>query len=1024
MFQPELVGARRQGFDAYTSQNDVSFMFFLRRLFFLFNGLRPLHPVSWVPVVSLFLVFVIFDRPAFCAKIAWWQYPQREQIEIAFPAGTPAPEVRRIDPLTVRILATQEAWGPPRELILPAFTGANLLQAAVTDGPALLIQLQSEAFGFVTQHDKASGRLTINFFPDPLGKRWVFAPPAPKDPTAPRADQAQASSALPLSPPQPQEIPAPPNLRTDADDLAEQAPLTAPSLPEPVLPEPVLADAQDAAATPGPSPTSGEIRRPLRSPPIHSEQTALPAPAANVFRARIERVGPEEAKPVQIISEEAQPQEALPPVIPIPETPRTEPLKSEAQAQPPQAAPTEPPLEIKPENDGQPTAEPTNDRPGDLPHAQGEAEKVDPHAEHRRQLTSARDALMNAKFEEAVRILRSLTVQAHLPEDLREEIFYDLADALFSKHLDDLSGNFAAVADAYEQALHMYPRSVRAATALRNLGVAHLRVNNLLEAKAYFNVLRHEHPHDPLLPTVDYYLGDYFLERGDYAQAADYFQTVVEKYPEHSIVQQSSVGLARALHSLGFDERAYQVLNFLEKRWPRYYIDDPSLLELAGIIALREGNLETAKQRLLTYYNLVPDTPEAHMLLARLGDIYLLTGKPDAARHVFEKTAQMYPDEEGGLIAQMRLVEGGIHDDPSLDDFITATRAAEVYKRIIEKHPQSPLAAVATIKLAIWQVWNNRLEDSLATARGFLIERPQHSLAPKALEVGLEAFSRLVNRNLPDGRYAEIINEWNLNEFLHPLKPGLDVEVKLGLAMAFWKTGDHERALQLARPQLQGTVPRQAQGIALNLVLGILLEQQQWQQIADLEPMRKELEPSPDLLREFDYSLALALENLGRAQEARPYWLALAEDLRLGDAQRGFALYFLARSAMRDEELEKVYLYAQEALSLLLLENKDSVKIRDCIAWLTQVTERTGRLQEALAWALEFDQLINENDPDWAMSRYRLAQLYQRLQDHEQWRIILLDLQQRDPQGLYGRLARSALQGRELEGRAAQFEQQ
>jgi TolA-binding protein len=555
-------------------------------------------------------------------------------------------------------------------------------------------------------------------------------------------------------------------------------------------------------------------------------------------------------------------------------------------------------------------------------------------------------------------------------------------------------------------------------------------VNNLLEAKAYFNILRREHPHDPLLPTVDYYLGDYFLERGDYDQAADYFQAVVEKYPEHSIAQQASVGLARALHALGFNEQAYQVMDFLAKRWPRYYIDDPSLLELAGIIALREGNLEKAKQRLLTYYNLVPDTPNAHMLLARLGDIYLLTGKPEAARHVFEKTAQMYPDEEGGLIAQMRLVEGGIYDDLSLlDDLFTTMRAAEtmraveVYTRIIEKHPQSPLAAVATIKLAIWQVWHKRLEDSLATARGFLVERPQHNLAPKALETGLEAFSRLVNRNLPDSRYAEIINEWNLNEFLHPLEPDLDVEVKLGLAMAFWKTGGHERALELARPHLQGPVPRQAQGIALNLVLGILLEQQQWQQIADLEPMRKELALSADRLREFDYSLALALENLGRAQEARPYWLALVEDLSLGQAQRGFALYFLAASAMRDEELEKVYIYAQEALSLLLLEYKDSAKIRDCLAWLTQVTERTGRLQEALAWALEFDQLINENDPDWAMSRYRLAQLYQRLQDHEQWRRILLDLQQRDPQGLYGRLARSALQGRELEERAVQFEQ-
>lgn len=984
-------------------------MSFSRRLFFPFQCSRPLWIVLWATVAFLFLALVLAGRPAFCAKIAWWQHPQREQVEIVFPPGVPAPDVRRIDPLTVRVLADREAWGPPRELTLPAFTGANLLQEAVAEGQALLIRLQSKAFGFVTQYDEAARRLTIDFFPDPLGGRWMFDPPAPKQPSAPRTGQeVPGGQPTPASSPRLQESPASPaSPGTNGEAPTGQIPLAAPRPPESVQ--------TDAA----PIPDAGQIRRPIRS---SAEQPApqAPVPAASALRTRIERVGPEEARPVQIL-----PTEPPSPGITVPEAQKTgpEPLASEAEEKLPLEAPVEPSREIKAKVDGQSPAKPAEEKFEESASAVSEPEKIDPHLEYRRQLTSARGAMMNAEFEEAVRILRSLAVQADLPEDLREEVFYDLGDALFSLHLDDLPGNFAEVAGAYEQAMHLNPKSRRAATALRNLGVVHLRVNNLPEARAYFNVLQREHPHDPLVPTADYYLGEYFLERGDYAQAADFFQTVVEKYPEHSIAQQSSVGLARALYALGFDERAYQIMDFLEKRWPRYYIDNPSLLELAGIIALRVNSLETAKQRLLTYYNLVPNTPDAHMLLARLGDIYLLTGKPDAARHVFEKTARMYPDEEGGLIAQMRLVEGGIHDDPSLDDVFATMRAAQVYTHIIEKHPQSPLAAVATIKLAIWQVWNKRWEDSLATVRAFLAERPHHSLAPKALEVGLEAFSQLVDRNLQDGRHAEIINEWNLNEFLHPLEPDLDVQTKLGLAMAYWKTGDHEQAIRLARPHLKGITPREAQGIALDLVLGILLEQQQWEQIIALEPMRKELELSPDRLRELDYSLALALENLGRAQEARPYWLALAEDLRLGDAQRGFALYFLARAAMRDEELEKVYLYAQEALSLLLLENKDSAKIRDCITWLTQVTERTGRMQEALAWALELDQLIDENDPDWAMSRYRMAQLYQRMQDQTQWRRILVDLQQKDPQGLYGRLAASALQGRELEESVVRFGQ-
>ncbi|TVQ95793.1 MAG: hypothetical protein EA399_17100 [Desulfovibrionales bacterium] len=643
----------------------------------------------------------------------------------------------------------------------------------------------------------------------------------------------------------------------------------------------------------------------------------------------------------------------------------------------------------------------------------------DPDARYSTLLAAARAAMMNGEFDVAVEALGTLANIRDLSDPVREEVLYDLGDALFGLHQDELADNFSTVAQAYERAMHFNPASRRTALALRNLGVLHLRVNNLPEARAYFNVLRRDFPHDPLVPTTEYYLGQYFLDRGDFNQAADHFQTVVQNHPEHSIVQQSSVGLATALNALGFDEQASQIMDFLERRWPRYYIDEPELLELAGIIALRVNALEAAKQRLMTFYNLVPDTPEAHMLLARIGDIYLLTGRPEAARRVFEKTAQMFPEQEGGLIAKMRLVEGGIHDEPSLEDMFTTRRAAEVYSEIISKHPDSPLAAVATIKLAIWQVWNKRLEDSLMVLTEFLQTHPGHSLVPKALEVGIEAFTQLVARNAADGRYPEILEQWRNNPFLHDLLDDMPPATQLGLAMAYWREGDLEQAITLARPYLREDTPKSLQVAAVDLILGIYLEQQEWERIVDLAPLRTDL-PTPQR-RELSYSVALALENLERSEEARPLWRGLAEDLELSEAQRGYALYFLARSAMQEEQFERVYRYAQEALSLLLLEQEDPGKIRDAITWLTQVTERTGRLQEALAWALELDQLIDRADPDWSMSRYRLAQLHQRVHNHAEWQTVLEDLKSEDPRGLYGRLAASALQSRELEDSAGRF---
>ena len=1002
-------------------------------------------------ICAALLFLLVFTNRARCAQIAWWQYPQREQVEIVFARDIPVPDVRRVDPTTVRILASKTAWGPPEELTLPAFTGADLLQALVPEGDGLLIRLQSKAFGFVSQYGASARRLTVDFVPDPLGGRWLFEPPARQPRTAGQAASPTPAPRPETSPSEAEESARQPAARTQIEPVpaAEHRPAQNEAADEEALRDGAGEDVQSM------------VRAPLQAPVL---QPASPVPSPQpsppgALRSRIQHVGPEEAQPISLTaaaSDQARPEasgleeqepvtpakppQALTDPAPAPQESGTPIQRREITRVQPQAQKSEPEAEAETRPDAEaeaqdnpaagnvttaqevvedPDAEPqTSEVPADI-----EQRPADPEENYRKRLATARAAVMNGEYEGAVLALRALASMRDLSPALREDVLYDLADALFSLHMDDLAENFGEVAGAYEQAMNINPKSPRAALSLRNLGLVHLKANNLPEAKAYFNVLRREFPQDPLVPSADYYLGDYFLERGDYVQAADHFQKVVEQYPEHSIAQQSAVGLARSLYALGFDDRAFQIMDYLEKRWPRYYVDDPSLLELAGIIALRANSLESAKQRLLTYYNLVPDSQDAHMLLARLGDVYLLTGKPDAAKHVFEKTARAYPDDEGGLIAQMRLVEGGIHDDPSLEDMFINLRAAQVYTHIIEKHPESPLAAVAKVKLAIWQVWNKRLEDSLTTVRDFLGNRPHHTLAPKANEVGMEAFSQLVDRNLQDARYEEIIEQWNANPYLHPLEQDFSDQAKLGLAMAFWKTGDHARAIQIARPRLQDLTPEQAQGFALDLVLGIYLELQQWEQIVQLETLRRELTLSPDRLRELDYALALALENLGRGDEARPYWLELADDIQLAEAQRGFALYYLARGAMQDEDLEKVYLYAQEALSLLLLERKDSAKIRDCISWLTQVTERTGRLQEALAWALEFDQLIAESDPDWAMSRYRLAQLYQRVSDHEQWRRVLEDLQQKDPRGLYGRLAGSALQGRELEDSAVRFGQ-
>ncbi|WP_158269727.1 tetratricopeptide repeat protein [Desulfonatronum sp. SC1] len=1006
-------------------------------------------------------VLVFGGGPALALEMSLRQYPQREQVELRLPVDisttSTVPLVRRVEGQVVRLDLPGVSQSELADLDLPSPAGARLLTAFLREPTGLLVRTSTEAFGFVSQFNPSTGLLLVDFFPDSLGNRWRETAPRQASPSAPPTLQARpgpSSERVPepsevptTSPPEPSAVaPSPPSqtrTATEPSGTPDQriVPRVEPS-PEGVTEEvrrplqerpgdEAVAPISMAALIPADSEETPQIRAPIRSvapaqvdsPDPDTAPSRIQAQAPGAIRSPISRVGPEQSVPVAPVAERSVERQAEspsePPAEPVtvpPDVARPpEPLMRQPIVRQPVAeAETEHEEDAEPASGVEAVPEPT---PFSSPSIPERAE--DPDKQHQRLLAAARAAMMNSEFDVAIDALRVLSNIPDLSDTAREEVLYNIGDALFGLHQDELADNFGPIAHAYERAMNFNPKSRRTPLALRNLGVLHLRVNNLPEAKAYFNVLKRDYPHDPVVPTTEYYLGQFFLERGDYDQAADYFQIVVQNHPEHSIAQQSSVGLSKALNALGYDEQAFQVMDFMEKRWPRYYIDEPELLELAGIIALRVNALESAKQRLLTYYNLIPDTPDADMLLARIGDIYLLSGQPDPAKRVFERAAKLFPDEEGGLIAKMRLVEGGIHDEPSLDDIFAIRRAAEVYSEIISKHPDSPLAAVATIKLAIWQIWNNRLEDSLMVVSEFLENQPNHSLVPKALEVGVEAFTQLVERNAADGRYPEILEQWRENVFLHDLLDDLSPSTQLGLAMAYWTAGEMEQAIALARPYLREDTPKELQIAALELILGIFLEQQEWARIVDLAPFREELPEAQR--RELTYSVALAMENLGRSEEARPLWRGLAEDLGLSDAQRGYSLYFLARTAMQEEDFERVYLYAQEALSLLLLDREDPGKIRDAVTWLTQVTGRTGRLQEALAWALELDQLIDRSDPDWSMSRYRLAQLYQRAQNHAEWKAVLENLKAEDPQGLYGRLAASALQGRTLEDSAGRF---
>ncbi|TIH15697.1 hypothetical protein D0S45_10605 [Marinifilum sp. JC120] len=644
-------------------------------------------------------------------------------------------------------------------------------------------------------------------------------------------------------------------------------------------------------------------------------------------------------------------------------------------------------------------------------------------------LLAAEGALDEGEIEAAIAGFTEISLIKELPQEMRLRALYGKAEALTEMHREALADNYGEIASAWMEAMNADTKSPNVPMALLNLGLLNLKVGNMPEAKAYFNLLKSQYPNDPNIPYVSYYWGEYYLGMKEYEKAADQFQYLVQMYPDSKIVRDAALGLAKALDALGYDEQAYQIIDYIDKRWPRFYIEDLRFLLMSANTQNRLGKIDAARENYWAYYNLSPEAPEADIVLARIGDIYLKTGDKSAAKEIYEKAAKDFPDKEGGLVAMMRLAEEGIYDDPSMSQMDKVfdrpynLRPQKIYTHIIDKFPDSPLAPLAQLKLGMWYYWNKKYGDCLGAVHDFLDKYPRSSLRDRASELGTRVFDKAVPELVKDENYGRVVSYWN--KYAKQNNEGKDVndETRLGVALSFWKKEQPAKALELIDRYLQGEEIPKYSAMALDMALGIYVDEQAWSKVTALVDLAKDgwkLDPKQQV--HIEYAQAMAYENLGETERSTPLWAGLASNLLLPQSSRAYAMYYMSKASMKKKELKKVFVYAQEALSMLLETGGDREKIKDCILMTIFAAESSGRYREALKWAAEYDKYIPLTDSEWASSRFRLAQLYEKAGAISEWKKLMEEVAEKKPGDLYGRLATSALATHKIEQDASKFQ--
>ncbi|WP_394699696.1 tetratricopeptide repeat protein [uncultured Pseudodesulfovibrio sp.] len=757
------------------------------------------------------------------------------------------------------------------------------------------------------------------------------------------------------------------------------------------------------AVSPPPTPVQpaeisgqGQVGGAVTPPPMVVEGAPPPAPT------------PEETAQVEQTLEASQAEQA-----------KREDVVSSETAQAEQPAPV-----VEGEQTAQPDGEGTQ-QPELTPEEQAKAHEE----EIRNQLYEAQSLMFNGSLAAALPIYEGILKQPNVPDDVREETLYAVADIKKQLNSDNLSGKFDEVAQAFIEAMNANLRSSRVPRALLNLGLLNLQVGNFPEARAYFKILQEKYPDDDNIPSISYYWGEYYYKKGEFKKAADQFQYLIQTYPEHQLVKQAAYYLADSLNRTGFLDQAYQIVDYIDKRWPDYYMENMEFLRLAGSVEMELKKWQAAKNHYFTYYNLNPDADGADVVLARIGDIYIRLGLKEPAKQIYEKVVSNYPDEEGGLIAKMRLAEEGIYDDPAMHEMVDVfdrpynLNPQRVYKEIVAKHPDSPLAPIAQLKLAMWYAFNKKYPEALTAAQDLIENYPDSPLVEKTKKLGDSVFVLAVPGMLGEERYARVVRYWETYDFIGKEGSKVDDKTKLAIATSYWKIGQPEKALELIEPFLQ---EKQIPGVsddALGLAVNIHLDQLNWKKIADLVTMaKKNWKLKPAQQKQLEYARAMSMQNLGNVKEAMPMWAELAKDASVDPAFRAYAMYYMAKDAMQRQDLRRVFVYAQEALSLLLQTDGDPEKIKDTVLMSIYATERSGRYDEALKWAKEYDRYIEVDNPEWASTRFKLARIYRKAGAMEEWKQLLGDIIEKKPDTLQAQLAKSALDTYELEQKASKYQ--
>jgi TolA-binding protein len=622
------------------------------------------------------------------------------------------------------------------------------------------------------------------------------------------------------------------------------------------------------------------------------------------------------------------------------------------------------------------------------------------------------------KIDEALQELDKIRALTDITSEMREKVLYHISDCIWSRYVDNPLAGYEAIVSSTNEAMNANLRSPNVPGALLRLGLANVNVGNLQDAAGYIVALYRRYPDYPGVSQGFTALGKEQLKRGFSERAEQSFSLVLDKYPESPYLQAAAVGLSYALFNQKKNDQAYIILDFISKRWPRYYIDDPDFLLLQAGNEEALGKFSETLDSYWLYINLDPGHEGNDALLLKMGDLYQRNGDTRAAGFIYHEIERRYSGKSTALIAGMRLLEKGVYDSPITYEQMTKVFAemdepalVRLYSALTASSNILPEAVLARLKQAMLLYWDKQYTNAMGKAADFIDSYPEDANVQEARELIWQAFQKELANSLTEKNYGRILILWNGFPLVRERYGPIDARLRYALAQGWLERGDDAQALGLLAEFLKSPMDTQYGEAAFTEYFNRYLQAGEWGHILDLGKLVAGWNMNPALRNQLDYATALSAQNLNLTAQALAMWKQLLARTDIPLYQRAYAVYFLARDAENRRDIRDSYMLNRQVIDLFTQlqdersDKADPQRIKDAVVALMDICEVDNRIPEALDWVSRYSAYTSEDSPEYPGLRFREARLYRKLGDAVRARSILEDIVKRAPDSPFGKAA-------------------